>query len=134
MRMQAPHRFPYDGIRCMHPVLGWVANQHSKPAGGEAGLMIHSNHEWADAHINEAPETLAPMLKQAASEAFGLTFGDTHYEACHRWLYATPTAECYPKPYIWLDQLNVGICGDWCQAGRVEGAFLSAYQLFDALQ
>jgi predicted NAD/FAD-dependent oxidoreductase len=36
-------------------------------------------------------------------------------------------------PYF-LDQTNhLAVCGDWCVAGRVEGAFLSALALSEAI-
>jgi hypothetical protein len=37
------------------------------------------------------------------------------------------------QPYF-LDQTNhLAVCGDWCVAGRVEGAFLSALALSEAI-
>jgi len=50
------------------------------------------------------------------------------YLAAHRWRYArvvTPLGrEC-----LWLDELNVGLAGDWCPGGDAEGAFLSGAAL-----
>ena len=48
----------------------------------------------------------------------------------HRWLYSDM------KEYLQIDdgfildiQTKIGMCGDWCNNGRVEGAYLSGYLL-----
>jgi len=42
----------------------------------------------------------------------------------HRWRYAQ-AAEALDLGCLWDGELGLGVCGDWCQGSRVEGAFLS---------
>ncbi len=47
---------------------------------------------------------------------------------CHRWRYAL-SDESLTQPCLFDADLEVGLCGDWCSAPRVEGAFLSGSAL-----
>jgi len=117
--------FPADGIRCKHSVLGWVANDGSKPGRGPGpSLVIHSSHDWADAHRDDDPASVSTALKDAAAGAFGLDLGAVVAESLHRWLYAAP-AEPLGVPCLVDGLARLAACGDWCVASKVEGAFLS---------
>ena len=119
-------QFPADGIRCEHPILGWVSNNHSKPGRGpQSTLVIHSNHAWAEVHKQRTLLEVGHELKRAAVEAFEIDLTRPTYESIHRWLYAAPVE--IPKKLYFMDPVaRLGACGDWCCSGRVEGAFLSA--------
>jgi hypothetical protein len=49
---------------------------------------------------------------------------NTHKARAHRWRFALAenslTLGCLYDEKLWL-----GVCGDWCQMSRIEGAFLS---------
>jgi predicted NAD/FAD-dependent oxidoreductase len=50
------------------------------------------------------------------------------HAAAHRWRYAlvqNPLGE----PCLWDQKTNLGLCGDWCIAPRLEAAFLSGRAL-----
>lgn len=58
--------------------------------------------------------------------------GEADTAIVHRWRYANverPAGE----PYLLDKDSQLAACGDWCIAGRVEAAFLSAAGLGDAL-
>lgn len=124
---------PIDGIRCNHPVLGWASNEHRKP-GRPPGptLVIHSGHHWAEAHCHDDPDDVARALKGAAEEAFGLDLGSPRFEALHRWLYASPDRPI-GAPCLVDSEARLACCGDWCDSGGVEGAFLSGSACADLL-
>ena len=44
--------------------------------------------------------------------------------AAHRWGLALPRV-AKPSGALWDDELRLGVCGDWCVAPRIEGAYLS---------
>lgn len=116
---------PFDGIRCRHPILGWAANDHSKPGRGpKPALVIQSDHAWASTHREEGHPAIAEALANAASEAFGVDLGPLDSASVHRWLYAKP-AEALGKPCLIDHEARLAACGDWCVAARIEGAFQS---------
>lgn len=124
--------FPYDGIKCNHEVLGWVANNFSKPEREGYSLMVQSNYDWTKGHIDTPSEELEAPLIEAAEIAFEVDLANPLYKQAHRWLYAAPQHEsqkgCYVDP-----EAKLLACGDWCMSGRVEGAFLSGLKAAEAV-
>ena len=52
----------------------------------------------------------------------------------HRWMYSD--LKNYTQlgdGFLYDSNNNIGFCGDWCNAGRVEGAYLSGYKLGEKL-
>lgn len=125
---------PADGIRCPdHPILGWAADDGSKPGrGGKKALVIQSNNAWAEAHRDDDLPSVAVALRTAAVEALGLVVGETWSESVHRWLYAKPV-EPLGRACVVDRARQLASCGDWCVAGKVEGAFLAGDACASAL-
>ncbi len=123
-----------DGIRCVdHPVLGWAAVDSSKPGrpDGPTAIVVQSNNAWADAHRDDDHPSVAVALREAAVEALGLATGPRWTEMVHRWLMAKP-ARPLGRPFLVDGAAGLAICGDWCVAGKVEGAFLAGDALASA--
>ena len=110
-----------------HPVFTWIARDHTKRAvGAPPTLVAHANPSWSEAHLDDDQESVADALCTAVEGLLGpLRF--TQVQA-HRWRYAKPRT-ALGKPYYWEATRRIGACGDWCEGGRVEGAFLSGYHL-----
>ena len=124
---------PADGIRCHHPVLGWAANDHGKPGRGPTrSIVIHSNHDWGQAHVDDDLSTVARALRAASSEAFGVDLDRLAFESVHRWLYARPV-EPLGRPCLLDHSAGLAICGDWLLAAKIEGAFRSGNACAQAL-
>ncbi|MGF2734859.1 NAD(P)/FAD-dependent oxidoreductase [Marinobacter sp. DUT-1] len=123
----------FDGIRCQHPVLYWVANNSSKPGREDSGQwwVLHGNAEWTRAHVDASPEKVGAELVTAFRELIG---SDARPDDLvpHRWLYARAEGENFPG-HLWFEQLGIGLAGDWLDGGRVEGAFNSASGLVKAM-
>jgi predicted NAD/FAD-dependent oxidoreductase len=51
----------------------------------------------------------------------------------HRWRYANGGLENGIE-YLALPNIGLGLCGDWLNGGRVEGAWLSGFNLAAALK
>ena len=118
-----------------HPVLDWVAREHTKRPPGEApSLMLQARADWSREHLQDDPATVTSALLDAAREVVGPLSAVESF--AHRWLYATPTAR-YPQPYGWDASQELGWCGDWCtpdpHGPRVEAALLSGWGLADEL-
>lgn len=124
----------FDGIRCQHPVLYWAANNSSKPGREDSGQwwVLHGNAEWTKAHVDALPEQAGAELVKAFQELIGSRVQADDLVA-HRWLYARAEGRNFPG-HLWLDQLGIGLAGDWLDGGRVEGAFNSASGLVSAME
>ena len=86
--------------------------------------MLHGLPAWSTAHLEAPKETVAERLFAAFFDATGLEPIAPRFVQAHRWRYALAEnpldAGC-----LWDADLKVGVCGDWCNNSRVEGAFLS---------
>jgi predicted NAD/FAD-dependent oxidoreductase len=119
------YQFPADGIRCDHPVLGWLANNHSKPGRPpDSALLVQSSPSWAEAHLEDSLAAVGSNLKASVEEIFDLRLSDLRFECVHRWLFAAP-AQTLNVAFLGDPNKHLAICGDWCLAGKMEGAFLS---------
>jgi len=120
---------PFGGIKCHHPVLGWIGLNHTKPDRGEwRTLIIQANWEWSAENLEQDRTVVGETLHHEAEQLLGMNLKDLMYQAVHLWRYAAPRTVA-SQPYF-LDPVNhLAACGDWCVAGRVEGAFLSANAL-----
>lgn len=95
-------------------------------------LLIQSTPEWADQHIDDDQEAVKQQLLKAASEILGMDAATVDHSDMHRWRYAgVATAGHVP---FYLDEGNrLAAAGDWCLAGNVASAEVSAQALAAAL-
>lgn len=130
---EAPLDLPWRALKSGEPPIGWIALNSEKPGRESAySLLIQSNNSWAQQHLEDASDAVKSTLLQAASDLAGTDLSCAPHQALHRWRYAatkTPAA----KPFLMDGDLQIAACGDWCQGGKVEAAFLSAAALADAL-
>lgn len=122
---------PFDGLFVNTGPLSWVARDTSKPGRLHEGSavkeawLLHASAEWSEANIERAPEEVAVELV-AAFKALG---GEAPMEhSVHRWRYAD-CATYLHQGFAWDAAQQLGLCGDWLNGGKVEGAWMSGYQL-----
>lgn len=123
----------FDGLRPHHPALFWVANNSTKPARAGDGQwwVLHASADWTRAHLDDSAGDVARQLLKAFREVAGVEAEMDNWLA-HRWLYAR--SEGQPEPgHLWSPEQRIGVAGDWLCGGRVEGAFLSAAGLVEAM-
>ena len=112
-------------------VISWVARNSSKPLRtGQECWTIQANPIWSQEFIElNKEEVTAQML--ACAKTLGLDCTNAEI-LLHRWRYAsgstTATTGFYTNP-----NLRFGLCGDWLNGGRVEGAWLSGYHLANTI-
>jgi predicted NAD/FAD-dependent oxidoreductase len=86
---------------------------------------------WTRAHLEQTPDAVAPLLRDAFAAATGLG-GAIESAVAHRWRYAmtdTPLGlQC-----LWDSAGGLGVCGDWCVGPKVESAFLSGVALAEQM-
>jgi renalase len=116
-----------------HAVLSWVARNASKPARAPHECWVaHATTAWSATHLEREPATLVPALLAALADVLGQPLEPMHATA-HRWRYALPAARSASgTDEAWFDRtLGLGVGGDWCAGGRVEGALTSGMALGD---
>ena len=116
----------FDAAVVRESRLSWIARNSSKPMR-DSGLetwVLQASPEWSGMNLeNDRVEVRNQLIEEF--------WRVTHHEPvsakaqpAHRWRFAQPilesTQQCYFDPVR-----KLGACGDWCDAGNVEGAYLS---------
>jgi hypothetical protein len=127
LRYAHPLPVAFDAAFIRDSPIGWSMRDASRPgrAPGER-WVLHATAEWSEAHLEESPETVAPMLIRAFHEACAAG-GDIAECRAHRWRYALSSG--LGSGCLWDPVHRIGACGDWCADGRIEGAWLSGRRL-----
>lgn len=120
---------PFDAAFVHGSALAWVARNGSKPdrPNGEA-WVLHGSRDWSKNHIEEPPEAVGQSLLEALKEALGQELPEVVHLSAHRWRYAQARSALRVGS-LWDSNTRVGLCGDWCNGSRVEGAYLSGLNL-----
>ena len=96
-----------------------------QPLGLRQNLMVlHGSPEWSRGHFDDDPASVTASLISEFFRTTGHGVIEATWTRAHRWRYAlaeNPLLEnCFGDP-----RNRLGVCGDWCQGSRIEGAFLS---------
>jgi predicted NAD/FAD-dependent oxidoreductase len=63
-------------------------------------------------------------MEAAASKTCGIDISEAHHKVIHRWMFAS-VSKPSSEGYFYDRSLKIATCGDWCNGGRVEGAYIS---------
>jgi hypothetical protein len=131
LRYAAPLAMPWEGVFINTGPLRWVARDSSKPGRtGPETWLLHASPEWSDAHMEDDADAVTAALI-AAFVALG---GPAPLAAtAHRWRYADSESPLALGSW-WDASLRLGMCGDWLNGGKVEGAWLSGRALAQQVQ
>jgi renalase len=126
LQFASPISLPFDAAFVHSNALSWIARDSSKP--GRAGLeswVLQASPEWSEAHLEDAADDVAATLINAF-----VTLGGPIPSTwiAHRWRYAS-TEPAQERGCAWDATLSIGMCGDWLNGGKVEGAWLSGRRL-----
>lgn len=117
----------FDAAFIKDSIIGWAMRDASRPGRAPgARWVLHATAEWSENHLEESPEAVAPILVKAFIEA-GAASGNIAECRAHRWRYALSRG--LGSGCFWDPVHRIGVCGDWCGDGRIEGAWLSGAQL-----
>ena len=136
----------FDGLFIDAGLLTWAACNSAKP-GRESNesnaqtWVLHASSQWSALHLESDTELIAQDMLAAFMQIVSL---DTSLKSdvlasmtvqsytLHRWLYAD--CEHYLTDIYQLDaEQKIGLCGDWLNGGKVQGAWLSGFNLANAL-
>lgn len=131
---ERPLNMPWQAAIVHDADIGWISIDSKKPGrGGAFCVMLHSTSDWADAHIDDDPESVSSHLLAESSDLLGVDTRSAAYRRLHRWRYANIDVRDTPG-YAIDTQMRLAACGDWFIRGRVEAAFTSALRVSTALQ
>lgn len=108
----------------------WAAHDAGKPGRDpSAGTwVLHADARWSHAHLEAERAWVAAKLWRSFASLAGAPPARPPYLDAHRWRYAR-VVRPLGRPFLWDEQTRLGVCGDWCLAGRVEAALLSGAAL-----
>lgn len=130
VRYDAPLTLPFDAAFVNRGPLRWLAREPSKPGRpARETWLLHASAAWSEAHIEADPAWVATSLAAAFVE---LGAPPPAASTAHRWRYAD-TEPALNLGYGWDAERQIGLCGDWLNGGKVEGAWLSGIRLADAM-
>lgn len=124
----------FDGAFVNTGALSWIARDSSKPGRGTAMdcWVLHANAAWSEQHLEDTPEQVSAALLAEFARLTGAEVVPI-YASAHRWRYALGKRDDAIDGHFYDADLQLGIAGDWCAGGRVEGAFLSGQALAGAV-
>ncbi len=127
----SPPPLPFDGAFFDDSALAWVARESSKPGRpAHESWVVHATSQWTREHWSMDRGEVPAALVRALERRFG-TMPEIIFSRAHRWGYAQPAAE--PMGTLHDSVLHLGVCGDWCVGGRVEGAFVSGLEIAERM-
>ena len=123
---EKPLDLPFDAAFIHQSPVKWAARNNSKPRRPEPECWVfHANAEWSQTVYNcNDDKTAGRSLLVSFFESIGRTFIEPIYQHTRYWRSAA-AVNPLNVGYLWDEELNIGLCGDWCQMSRVEGAALS---------
>ena len=121
----------FDGAFVADGPVSWIARDGSKPGRPDAeSWVVHAAPGWTRTHWDVDRSEIPGVLRGLLAERFGPVPATT-FERAHRWGFALASE---PAPGVWFDRVaGVGIAGDWCVGGRVEGALTSGLDVAEQL-
>lgn len=120
----------FDGARISGAPLSWIARNSSKPGRGTGeAWVLHASPDWSRENIDEQKEEVAAKLIRNFRAMSGAP--EPVFSAAHRWLYAMVETSIQAQNFGWDEATQIGTCGDWCIAPRVEAAWQSGALLAD---
>jgi renalase len=110
--------------------VSWLARDCSKP--GRALMpetwVLHAAPGWTEEHLESPGEAIARHLYRWFAAVVAPDAPAPAWLHAHRWRFARST-HAVADGHHFDERVQLGICGDWCNGGRVEGAWLSGHAL-----
>ncbi len=130
MQFAEPVDLGWDAAVIHDGLLSWAARDSAKPGRPTSETwVLHASAAWS----NDNLERPATEIAEAMIGAFRKIGGPLPVsKIAHRWRFARCEVDGASLPH-WDNTHRLGLCGDWLNAGRVEGAWLSGQALASLL-
>ncbi|WP_298634070.1 FAD-dependent oxidoreductase [uncultured Umboniibacter sp.] len=116
----------FDAAHIEQSDVSWIAVNSSKPGRTEPfSLVVHSSEEYGRLNLDDPSGSMSHLIAEAG-RVIGHDLSQAQHQALHTWRYANNTQHHLSHDAFVDTRLNLAVCGDWCEGGRVEGAFTSA--------
>ena len=125
LSFEAPLPLEFDGVHFNRLDVTWASRDSSKP-GREPGerWVVHAAEGWSGTRFDVDPVTVGAELADAFLKATAIECPGRSTVSAHRWGLAR--VEHGPHPVsLWDEDIRLSVCGDWCVAPNLEGAWLS---------
>ena len=129
-----PLELGFDAALVRGHDISWISMNSSKP-GRTAPfcILVHSSNDWANKHLHDDKDAVLKYLHEQTSSILDINITDANHKVIHGWMYANVDKQAGDGFLIDKEQ-HIAACGDWLTHGRVEAAFLSAYQLANRMK
>jgi len=122
---EKPLDLPFDAAFVHDSPIRWVARDSSKPRRTEAECWVfHAGAKWSYEHAGKDDAASVRSLIDPFIKSMGHTPVDPIYYQTRYWRFAA-AANPLNVGCLWDAASKIGLCGDWCQMSRFEGAALS---------
>lgn len=117
---------PFASLASQSHPLAWIAQDSTKPGRNASvtGWVAQASPGWSRQHLEETPDTLAPLLLASLAEVIGADPQTAIHAIAHRWRYAR-VIKALGQPFLRSDDSTLWLGGDWCLGPRVEAAWES---------
>jgi predicted NAD/FAD-dependent oxidoreductase len=127
-----PLDLDFDGAFLAGGALSWMARDSSKPGRPEEeSWVLHADPGWTREHWDLGRDRVTALMMDEASKRFG-PLPSAIFSRGHRWAFASTEGEGHGGP-LYDHQIGIGVCGDWCRKGRVEGALLTGIEVAEGV-
>ncbi|OYY21543.1 MULTISPECIES: FAD-dependent oxidoreductase [unclassified Polynucleobacter] len=116
----------FDAAFINQEIIGWICQNGSKPMRQGNTWTIHGSPAWSQENVELSKEDAQDQMVQCLTR-LGLNCRDAEI-SMHRWRYASGGLE-NSISFLSLPDIGLGLCSDWLNGGRVEGAWLSGLEL-----
>ena len=128
-----PTEIPFDAAFVSSSPISWIARNSSKPQRGSIeSWIIHATPKWSSEFFDSPGNTVVEHLLRAFRKVTKNNSPAPDSTTSHRWRYSICNSPLNCGS-LWDPDLKVGLCGDWCDSLRVEGAFMSGTHLAEKI-
>ena len=122
---EKPLNLPFDAAFVHDSHLKWVARNNSKPRRPAAECWVfHAAAQYSKANAGTDDVSIAQSLMDVFFKSINHAVIEPTYQCLGHW----PSAAAVNPLNVgclWDKERKIGLCGDWCQMSRFEGAALS---------
>ena len=124
----------FGAAKILDSDVSWLAVNSKKPGRSDPfSLVLQSSVNFARKNINEDHKKIMMHLMEETTRIIKRDVSSASVKKIHRWVYASNQKK-ENKSFFLDRKLKLAVCGDWCNNGKVEGAFCSAYDLVAELK
>eukprot|EP01130_Rhizamoeba_saxonica_P012632 TRINITY_DN535_c0_g1_i2.p2 TRINITY_DN535_c0_g1~~TRINITY_DN535_c0_g1_i2.p2 ORF type:complete len:351 (-),score=57.57 TRINITY_DN535_c0_g1_i2:1869-2921(-) len=115
-------------------IIRWVSKNTCYEIGQELPFdcwVVHTTGVWSSKYIQASNSECTQLILDEVNNLFGALVQPLYIDIV-KYENSIPTT-VFGEPYIWDEETKLGMCGDWCNTQRVEGALMSGYLLSQQL-